>query len=162
MNISSVFFAFNKCTGKTITFDNLYEYIAHQDDYSKLNYVLHNEEFEFYNSKFRLVDIEQLKRAIAKSGRYWELGIPNPNPRRYRLGLGGYKIRGRCHYFRHIKTFQERKMMGALKESEKELKEAGFTKGIRKRRQSLPNEWDDIHHARRGNGWKNYRTTQYK
>jgi len=73
-------------------------------------------------------------------------------------GFGSGK--GRRRYFRRPKTTQERRKSFDIDREDREL----YGVKIRPSRNAtnLPDTWDDIKHARRGDNWKNYRKTQYK
>lgn len=66
------------------------------------------------------------------------------------------------HYLRHIKTRQELRENHGLEADLRDLEDFPVRVKIRARRKQLPTLWDDIPHARRGDGWKNYRGRQAK
>lgn len=65
-------------------------------------------------------------------------------------------------YLRHMKTRQERRENLGLEADLRDLEDFPVRVKIRGRRKTLPTLWDDIPHARRGDGWKGYRRTQHK
>lgn len=74
-------------------------------------------------------------------------------------GIRNYQPR---NYFRQIHTLAELRAHAALETDMADQDTFPIRIKIRARRKTIPSAWDDILHARRGDGWKNYRKTQYK
>lgn len=66
------------------------------------------------------------------------------------------------HSYRRIRTQGERRDIFGLEADLKDLEEFPVRVKIRARRKCVPTLWDDIMPARHGDGWKNYRKTQFK
>lgn len=158
MNINDVFFAYCEMSEKTHTIDNLLSDVKELGKWKVVGAVL-NPELTIYDRNFNPVNKDELREAILFS---------HEKPKGYICDFyifwqnNGSKKRCRGHYFRHVRTFQERKLVGARNASNIELKELGFHKKLKARRSTLPSEYDDIRHAEKGRGWKNYRKKQYK
>lgn len=67
---------------------------------------------------------------------------------------------GRC--YRHIRTEAERRAHFGFEADLRDAEDFPVRVKIRARRKNVPTLWDDIQPARRGDGWKAYRKTQYK
>lgn len=159
ININDVFFAYCEMSEKTHTIDNLLADVKELGKWKVIGALL-NPELTIYDRNFNQVNKVELREAIL---------VSQEKPKRcdnvhyaFFWRSNGAKVRGRGHYFRHVKTFQERKLVGARNSSNIELKELGFSKKLRARRSTLPSEYDDIRHADKGRGWKNFRKKQYK
>lgn len=72
------------------------------------------------------------------------------------------KRRSQGRYYRHMKTMSEIRQNVGLEEDQKDIEDFPVRVKNRKKRKNLPTLWDDIWLARRGDGWKKYRKTQYK
>lgn len=64
--------------------------------------------------------------------------------------------------YRHIHTQAERRDVLGFETDLRDAGEFPIRVKIRARRKGIPTLWDDIQPARKGDGWKNYRKTQYK
>lgn len=64
-------------------------------------------------------------------------------------------------FYRNVGTHAERRRIHDLEDLE-DADEVPIRVKLRAKRKKLPSSWDDIRHARRGNGWKAQRKTQYK
>lgn len=80
----------------------------------------------------------------------------------YRQGPveGIWNRRGRRCY-RRVATSPERRENDFLFYDE-EAVDSGVQVRGKRQRANLPSAWDDINHSRRGDGWKQYRKTQYR
>ncbi|WP_210499619.1 hypothetical protein [Vibrio crassostreae] len=154
MNLKTVFFICNVDSEKVDTVDNLYE-LATDVGHWKVIGAFCREGIEIYDYKFRPVSKEDFKEALleefCKVRKLPEFTWFNRGRRRHRH-----------HYFRQIKTTQERKVRLTLSEEDQELRDMGYTLRVKTRKRNLPNTRDCIHHARTGDGWKCYRKQQRK
>lgn len=72
---------------------------------------------------------------------------------------------GKCRwgrFYRSLQTHAERRAHLGLEADLRDLEDFPLRVKIRGRRKNVPTAWDDIRPARRGDGWKNYRKTQFK
>jgi hypothetical protein len=64
--------------------------------------------------------------------------------------------------YRRVRTQGERRDLFGLEADLRDLEDFPISVKIRGRRKNVPTLWDDIQPARRGDGWKAYRKTQWK
>lgn len=77
-------------------------------------------------------------------------------------GTGRSRGRRYGRYLRHMKTRQELRGNRGLEADLHDPEDFPVRVRLRAKRKDLPTLWDDVPHARRGDGWKNYRRAQHK
>jgi len=92
----------------------------------------------------------------------WIANWARHHPHVFRQGPvpGVWSRRGGRHH-RHLATTQERRANEFLRYDDDAI-EYGIAARGRRSGYNLPTAWDDIPDSRRGDGWKNYRRTQYR
>lgn len=75
-------------------------------------------------------------------------------------GTGRGRRYGR--YLRHMKTRGELRDNRGLEADLHDPEDFPVRVRLRAKRKDLPTLWDDVPHARRGDGWKNYRGSQHR
>ncbi|MFX4300168.1 hypothetical protein [Pseudosulfitobacter pseudonitzschiae] len=109
--------------------------------------------------------VEQEAQGVEMPDRYWHRRTPNDyKPERdfRKAPLPGRGRRRWGRFYRHMHTIAELRDLHGLEADMMDAEDYPVRVKIRGRRKNLPTLWDDIIHSRRGDGWKNYRKTQYK
>lgn len=103
--------------------------------------------FVVYDEKDRVVTVDRLiglYRVVPKRKKYWSRWTNRFSGRKRKSGS----------WLRYMKTTQEIRWRDAWDDEDVVVNY--------RRRAGLPDAWDDFRVGRRGDGWKNYRKTQWK
>lgn len=131
------------------------------DPYSKFRNSYYEAYWKGFTKKYRFVPAEykyiiETEKGVRLSDETLK-GIFSSVKTRWSFYCTGYKRHKRGHYFRHMRTTQERRMASLVLKEEFEPNWRG------KRGLGLRQCWDDIYHSDvENNNWKRYRKTQWK